>query len=454
MVEEVSRSMLTPLSLTAACGLGTISAALGAGLEVATGGGSYLRGNLFIAGIAKSGTGKGRSFEAITHPWFELETNAIHEFNSAIRPALDSSILRHQREVEVQKRAIGGRDCDCANIESEITRLYKIIQSKEDERREPCLTVSDVTKEALAQKLSHGKNEAIASMSAEARGNVDVLAGRYNKKTDESIYLSGYSGDRNIVDRVNRPSITLRRPCLTVLWLLQPDKMNEWLGKKPLADGGLLPRFLVLNTRAEPEFEPEQRHCISDEVKLQWSCLIEELKIKFHDAATPLRIQPDNDVHEVFRGYKNEATKRRRPGGDMTDVFEYASRWAENAWKLALVLHACLHGKLSFERPMSVDTANNAITLMNWFVQEQLALLSFSREKNKSERLDSLLTVLSGKPNNECTLRDMSRRHGFERNTIETLVRENPDKLSIQKIARTGGGRPSDTVRWIIADGS
>lgn len=449
MVDEVCRAMLTPVALNAACALGTISAALGAGLEVATGGGCFLRGNLFLAVIAKSGTGKGRSFDAITYPWFELEIEAKHEWNSKIRPALESSILLHQRELEVLKKTIGRTGYDRVKVENEITRLITIIQSKEDQRREPCLTVSEATKEALAERLSHGENEALASMSAEARGCLDVLAGRYNRKTDESIYLSGYSGDKINVDRINRPSITLRRPCLTVLWLLQPDKMDEWLQISALTKSGLFGRFLPLNSWAEPEFEPENRHCISDEVKLQWRRLVEEIKIKFHDAPTPFKMQPSEIVGGVFRDYYNDTVRRRRHGGDMADVNEYGARWAENAWRLALVLHAGQHGKDSAMQAMSLNTANNAITLMKWFAEQQLDILSAGREKIKSDRFNDLTAVLSTKPNSACTLRDLKRRHNFKDHEIEALVRDNPDRLILQNTAHPGGGRPSEMVQWV-----
>ena len=46
------------------------------------------------------------------------------------------------------------------------------------------------------------------------------------------------------MDRQGRPSVSLARPCLTVLWLVQPDKLETWLGKTELKDGGFVPRQL------------------------------------------------------------------------------------------------------------------------------------------------------------------------------------------------------------------
>ncbi len=449
MVDEVCRAMLTPVALNAACALGAISAALGAGLEVATGGGGFLRGNLFIAAIAKSGTGKGRSFDVITNPWQQFEEDIIHEWNTSIRPALDSSITVLEQELKVLKNSICRKDYDRDKVESEITQLTNKLQSQEAKRFEPRLITADATKEALAERLSHGKNEAIASMSGEARGCVDVLAGRYNKKTDEDIYISGYSGDSIKVDRINRPAIRLRRPCLSVLWLFQPDKMYAWLSNDSLTLSGLLPRFLIFISRAEPQLEPEQRHCVDEAVKSQWRTLIQDLGTAFHQAGSAFKISPSEGVHQVFRDYSNELVHRRRSGGDLSDVNEYVSRWAENAWRLALVLHAGQHGKDSAMQAMSLETANNAITLMKWFAEQQLDILSAGREKIKTDRLANLSAVLSTKPNYACTLRDLNRRHSFDRDEVKALVVANPDKLRLQKTSPSGGGRPSETVQWI-----
>ena len=87
-----------------------------------------------------------------------------------------------------------------------------------------------MTSEKLAVLLG-ANHEILFSASPEARQIVDIVCGRYNstKSTDEAIYLSGFSGDFLRVDRLGRDPLTLHKPCLSVLWLVQPDAMARLL---------------------------------------------------------------------------------------------------------------------------------------------------------------------------------------------------------------------------------
>src|SRR5206468_12666971 len=105
----------------------------------------------------------------------------------------------------------------------------------------------------LAVMLAHN-GEQLASISPNAGSIVNNILGRYNKldRTDEGIYLKAFSGDYCRVDRQGREAITLQRPCLSALWLVQPDKIETLLAERSLTDGGMIPRLLMCHTRAQP----------------------------------------------------------------------------------------------------------------------------------------------------------------------------------------------------------
>ena len=71
-------------------------------------------------------------------------------------------------------------------------------------------------------------DETLASLSPDAGTAVNNILERYSKldRTDESLYINSYSGDYCRADRIGRSSVTLHKPCLTVLWLVQPDKAD------------------------------------------------------------------------------------------------------------------------------------------------------------------------------------------------------------------------------------
>jgi hypothetical protein len=77
MVKETSRVTQTPDSLCAVVALGILSASYGGGLLVQSGAGRITSPNLYLLGIARSGTGKGRVFSIIAKPFLNSEREAV-----------------------------------------------------------------------------------------------------------------------------------------------------------------------------------------------------------------------------------------------------------------------------------------------------------------------------------------------------------------------------------------
>jgi hypothetical protein len=93
-----------------------------------------------------------------------------------------------------------------------------------------------------------------------------------------------------------------------------------------------------------------------------------------------------------------------------------------------------------------METANEAIQLMDWFATQQLLLLTAKRERKTDERFEALLQVLSYKPGQCCSLRDLSRRHGFQETEVRTIVLNHQCALVIRELKAQGPGRPSPGV--------
>ncbi len=364
-------------------------------------------------------------------------------------PGLSARAEILEKEIKALGKRIGSNKGEPDR--EDMTRQMTSLKGKQEKVKErlvaPCLITADATKEALAHLLAAGKNEALSSISSEARGAVDVLCGRYNKMTDESIYTSAWSGDSTTVHRRGSPPVHLLRPCLAVLWLFQPDKLEMLLSNDSMTSSGLLPRFLLFNTHAQPQHETSDRPGIDAAASHRWRELIADLATTFHQADAPAKICTQPQIKATFRAYKNEIVTHRLPGGDLADVNAYAARWCENAWRLALVLHAAERGKEAGKSGISQETADNAIKLMRWFAAQQLQILSASREDKKSARLIALVDMLGSKPDRASTLRDLRDRNKYDEHEIRALAAENPDKLVIEKIYPGGAGRPKVVVR-------
>jgi hypothetical protein len=259
------------------------------------------------------------------------------------------------------------------------------------------LCCEDVTSEKLAVMLAQNK-EQLASLSPDAGNIVNLLLGRYNKldRTDEGIYLKAFSGDNCRVDRLGREPVLLQRPCLAALWLVQPDKIETLLGKTELTDGGMIPRLLVCHTRAMPRPIVDGVDGIPADTANAWKLNVGKLIQTFRMADAPITIEPTPEARQMMKDHHNQIVKRRL--ADLRDVTTYAARWNEQAWRIAVCLHAGLHGENAGGRMLAADTAASAIALADWFAGEQLRILARGRHAARRAKRDEVLELLADNP--------------------------------------------------------
>src|SRR5262245_54885339 len=105
--------------------------------------------------------------------------------------------------------------------------------------------------------------------------------------------------------------------------MFQNDKFAAILGKTNLTESGLLQRFLICNTEAEPQELPTQDYSISPEIFAQWGSRIRELIETYRLRTEATTIRPTPEAKELFREFTNEIVRRRRKGGDLRDIQTY-----------------------------------------------------------------------------------------------------------------------------------
>jgi hypothetical protein len=404
--------------------LGILSAALGAGLQIVSGPERLTRPNLFIMAIAESGTGKGEAFKLAAKPFEDAEAEEIENFEMTSRPGLLAELsVAEKRAKKLCTDAAKERDThsriaimnEYRQAEAERGALEKNLESA------PRWKVGDVTKEALAIVLQGQPGEAAASLSSEARGIFAIVKGRYAKEGgDEDFYCSAYSGDSVAVDRVGRPRVMLRSPCLSILWMVQPDAARCAFGDEALTESGLLPRFLIF----DPKVEPKERHGETPRIPRfvieSWKDLVEDL-LKYRRAGRePVVATTSLEAAALLRDYENENIRARQRGGRLADLAPYVARWSENAWKMALILHACRHGAKAHETPVAAETARDAIEVVQWFSSRQLEVLAAGRTGRLRMRVLALLALLA-EAGGEISLRDLRRSHSFEEGEVRQL---------------------------------
>jgi uncharacterized protein DUF3987 len=360
-------------------------------------------------------------------------------------PTLEAERL--QLEDEISKLKKGQTRGELAD---KIAALERV---KEKALYTPALIVEDVTAEELATKLAHS-NETLASLSPDAGTIVNNVLGRYSniKRPNDNIYIKAYSGDFCKVDRRSSPPVHLQSPCMTALWLLQPDKVNSLLAEEILVVGGLLPRFLVCHSHSVAQEIDENNPTppIPDATRDVYRTLIDLLVHEYRsNEGEAYVVKPTSAAEKAFIAYHNKIVKRRN-NGELQDIAPFAARWNEQAWHLAVCLHAGQWGDEAHEKSLSSETAESAIVLADWFSNEQLEILKslrMSRQLQRAQKLQDYVLNAGG----EMTLRDLRNHHGFQHDECVELAKTFPGLLRYAVIPAKRddgrGGRSSEVLR-------
>ena len=441
IVKESARVTQTPEAMAGPLALGIVSASIGKGLSIRGHAGRITPSNIYVLLGAKSATGKSECSEIIFKPFIDY-ANAKHiEWIEEELPELQAE--KDHLEAEIKKLRENKKNPE--TIRSAKRNLSRI---KSSIQKSPRFYTDNVTGEKLAILISNQPTEALAVLSSDARDIVDILGGKYQQnKTDESIYLKAYSGDTCTIDRVSRPSTVIKSPQLTVVWAVQPDKISTLYNNRQLTDGGLMPRFLVVEAQCEPAMRDNNIKPPDTGVLNKYESLIKSILLVLHSDENNV-IQLTEDVMSVYTEYFNDIVKERQAGGRLEQVNAYAARWEENALRIGVCLHAAKHPENAMDERFSLQTAHEAIGLMKWFAAQQMQLLEVSIEQQKQELEERVIKLIEEKAG-QCTKTDVTRKRITENSkSAQSLLQSmvNRGLLVEETLAAPGRGGHQQTI--------
>lgn len=444
MARAICETQGVPESLAGAMILGFVSASTGAGLRVQSLPDTKTRANLFLLLSGDSGTGKSKAFRLAAKPFQEFEAELVETWLRESKPDLEAEQDILEEEIKSLKRDAGKAEgmTERDELRAKLAEKKRAFEETKGKLQAPVLSVEDVTTQELARLLQF-RGECLASLSADAGDIINNVLGRYNSlsRTDESLYLKSFSGDFSRVDRKTSESVMLEEPCLSVLWATQPHHIDELFQNRGLAEGGLLARMLCCHTNCQPLPIDRNRGGIPEDVSESYGALIRELLEAFRTARDRITISPTQEAREALDNHFNGLVARRR--GELKDVTSFAARWTEQAWRIAVCLHAGEHGRRAGEHSLSVETARAAIRIADWFAGEQLAILHAGREAKRRDTRQAVLSLLTDKPQG-ITPRDVQRNH-LERKAEDSraLLENMADAGQLRRVEREAkqGGR-------------
>ncbi|ARK25596.1 hypothetical protein SporoP37_13660 [Sporosarcina sp. P37] len=233
----VAEETQTPVDASALASIAALSTALADKFVVSPKEGWIETINTYMVVSLSSANRKSAIFNRFISPISDFEKTEMERTKSTI---LKSKIKRKMEESRLATLEAQYAKKGDPEILEEATKIAEEL-AEEEEIIAPRYITSDSTPEKIAD-LMFQHNERMAILSSEGAEAFEMIAGRYSNKPNIDIYLKAYSADYTSIDRLNRPSIVLQKPRLTIGLFVQPSVIQELpIG---FSNRGLTQRFL------------------------------------------------------------------------------------------------------------------------------------------------------------------------------------------------------------------
>ncbi len=375
LADNVAAATKTPPVISYAAGLSSVAASLGSNLMLETNPGECVAGNLFLIPIVDSGIGKSRASKPMLKSLYDIHDAKQEEWKKdcndlqADLDEIEQDIIDCKKEMSKEQNP-QKREA----IKEDLSKLYEDKKEAEKAMIKPELYTGNTTEAKLATLL-RDNDEVMNAISVEAGSAVQILAGKYSSgdkgaiKTEDTLLLSSYCQERYKNDRATTECVDLRNPTVNLLWMIQPRYIPSLFGNLSLASGGFLARCLTFNSHAEPEELTGDEPEVSSDLMVRFRDQVSKLFAVFRFGGLKV-VQPSQGARRLMREYYNECVQLRR--GELRDIQQFPARWTENAWKIALVLHALHTGLEAHTIELAEGTAEDAIQITKWFSIEFL----------------------------------------------------------------------------------
>lgn len=398
--------------------------------------------NLYTLIAAPQAYGKG-VLNALAAPVDDAQRELAERWSREERPMARRRMAQIKREIAVLDggEAEGDDDSRYCELSAELDAAERVVA------RPPRLSIGNFTSAgAIPELIRNG--EQLMSVAAEAGDAVRIALGKFNKagQSDADLLLAGYPNEPHSTTRMHSGTQSLR-PCLTLVWAVQPSVLRELTGSQEARERGVIGRFLpVLAEREEIPEDTGHRVPVPDQLRQAWALVIRGAVALRQGQRLELRT--DKEAAEAFRLFHNTTVDLRN--GAFRDLAGELGRVRENAIRLAGVLTIMdwvgqLH-PADAEPVLTLDHAERAIRLMKHYLGQTVRILEFGRRDTLRRRADQLMVVLmrdGGTPINQGTLNDS---HGFSAGELRQICTVFASRFELQELRTGKPGRPTFTV--------
>ena len=366
-------------------------------------------GNLFVLVVKPSGAGGSVAFKHATAPLYGYQATALREFAEVTKPGLEveRATLRadYDKALADRKAARKEGDQDAVNrAEKELKELQTNLDANEALNHPPYIFLSDVPPERMAGLLE-ARGGTLAHFDSDGSDSVAMILGiRYGngEHAADSLHLKAFSREAVAISRQGSgkggaTNTFIASPCLTTLFVLTPDIAKKLLASERMMRGGLLARFLPVNSTARPQPWATHAREIPGDVAGKYERAAFSLLNNYRNrgAGECEPIEMTGEAFDLFAADYAGYCERFEP-----EFSAFEARHTEQAIRLALVFHAWEHVEFpsgepaipsAHKIPMNGATARAGLKMFAWFAAHQSEMLAPQREAAKAGKFERVV---------------------------------------------------------------
>ena len=387
-VDRLSYISQTRRSSNALLVLGTTAASLCKGVVARGVGRMRCKPNLYMLLGAPVGYGKSEGYDEFAAPL----SRKFRERTKYQMTGGKAANTVEKREIEKQKTQYelgfsldsGGKTVRLApeqrieELEAAEGRLIEI----EGEQTIQVFAGRDITSEGLKEVMA-ANNGYFFSATPDAKKTLQIINGMYKKgESDESGFLSAYNWEDDDSIRKGGKYLFVEKPCANIMWTAPTDLICSLVHSGTLIQSGFISRCII---QIEPRyFAPlEDRGDIPDEWRTKYSEFLESNLERFLEAATPSMIEFEQEAREHLRVWSNRV--KHEIFFELQHIEIQAARWAEHAWRIALILHCMWNPGAETSSCISLEMVKRATKIAEWIICRQKMIWEFKGEEEQQK---------------------------------------------------------------------
>jgi 5S rRNA maturation endonuclease (ribonuclease M5) len=390
-VRATAEALQVPNDMVAFACLATISTTTGGRRKVQVKHNWTESTALYLTCLADSSEKKTPALNAAADPLRAIETELIEQARPAVEETAQEIRITTAAMDKAEKAAGGSGDKDArdkAQAEAEGARL-KLLELG-DTPSLPVILVRDITLEALALRMAEQKGR-LGSLASEG-GLFKIAAGLYgnNGKANTDLLLEGYTGGPYSIERVGRQDRRMGSTFLALGMIVQPGMVAGLEKKNPeFRQSGFLGRFLYAKP-APTDYDTFETPEVPDEVVEDYERRIRDLVEKVWNTSDVVVMNLSNEARTEFGAFYDRFGQRRKPGGDLHDIADWAGKLRGQLIRIA----ACI---TLYENPyateISLERVRAAIAMGPYLIAHARAVFDLMG-KNREGALKPLRDVI------------------------------------------------------------